>query len=77
MERRGGSSFSAAETWNANSGAKLILDKDGKAVVNHVAERAKEPLIYFSSDLERTSMIYSYLTVIRTTFYLINKLGDS
>ena len=73
MGRRGGNSFSAAETWKAKSGAQLILDKNSKAV-NHGVEKAKEPNKYFCSDLERTSVIY--LTVIRTTFYSINKLGD-
>lgn len=59
----------------ANRAAQLILHKDGKTV-NHSAEKATEANKYFCSDLERTSVIYSYLTVIRTTFYSINKLGD-
>lgn len=42
-----------------------MIGKDGKTV-NHGAEKAKDLSKYPCSGLEQSSMIYSYLTVIRT-----------
>lgn len=43
MGQRGENGFSAIETREANRGAQLMLDKDGKAV-NHSAEKPKNPI---------------------------------